>query len=113
MYTLLGQKIFFPPSKHSIGTPVMDFERIFDVAFFSFNLTPAHCPINVEWVVPYFISLLIVLIVINAITYWMWVVVRSAYKQIKDENTANSYPNAYPMNVVTDQKPTAPMNYQA
>ena len=51
--------------------------------------------------------------VINGINYWIWDVVKSAYKQIKDENTANSYPDAYPMNVVTYQKPTAPMKYQA
>ena len=59
------------------------------------------------------IILLIIYSVINAINYWIWDVVKSAYKQIKDENTANSYPDAYPMNVVTYQKPTAPMKYQA
>jgi len=69
----------------------------------------AHCGFLQTNDVKYFISALIVFAVINAITYWMWVVVRSAYKQIKDENTANSYPNVYPMNVVTDQKYTAPM----
>ena len=36
-------EFFFPPSKHSIGTTVMDFERIFHVPFFSFNLTQARC----------------------------------------------------------------------
>ena len=77
--------------------------------FFSFNLTPAHCGFLRTNDVKYFISALIVFAVINAITYWMWVVVRSAYKQIKDENTANSFPNAYAMNVMTDQKYTAPM----
>jgi len=53
--------------------------------------------------------ILIVSVVINVINYWIWDVVKSAYKQIKDENTANSFPNAYAMNVVTDQKYTAPM----
>ena len=59
---------------------------------------------------------MIICCVINAINYWIWDVVKSAYKQIEDENIANSYPdpNAYPMNVVTEhQKPTAPMYYQA
>ena len=48
---------------------------------------------------------------INAIFYYIWDVVKSAYKQIKDENIANSYPDAYPMNVVTYQKPTTPLMY--
>ena len=40
MYTLLGQKFFFSPSKHSIGIPVMDFERIFHVPFFFHLILP-------------------------------------------------------------------------
>ena len=33
-------EIFFPPSKHSIGTTVMDFERIFHVPFFFHLILP-------------------------------------------------------------------------
>ena len=40
------QNILKNPSKCSICILVMDFERIFDVAFFSFNLAPARCAVS-------------------------------------------------------------------
>ena len=43
MYWILGQIIFFFPTKDSIGMLVMDFEGIFEITFFSFNLNPALC----------------------------------------------------------------------
>ena len=36
---------------------------------------------------------------VNAVIYYIWDVVKSAYKQIKEENLNNCYPEAYPMNI--------------
>ena len=43
MQWILRQIKFFQCTRDSIGILAMDFERIFDVPFFSFNLTPARC----------------------------------------------------------------------
>ena len=45
MYWILGQIIFFFPTRDSIGILVMDSEGIFEITFFLFNLNPALCEI--------------------------------------------------------------------
>ena len=54
--------------------------------------SPNHEIVNWSFVVGY--------AVVNAILYYIWDVVKSAYKQIKEENLTNSYSEACSMNIV-------------
>ena len=56
MYWILGQIIFFFPTKDSIGMLVMDFEGIFEITFFSFNLNPALCGCYSFWMIFAFLA---------------------------------------------------------
>ena len=53
-------------------------------------------------------TLVIIYAGINAIFYYIWDVIKSAYKQVKEENITNSYPQFYSMKIGTDNKPMNP-----